>query len=167
MIPALREPPAMVRQALAGTALPRRIVVRARSRGAVADVWALLADTRQWSSWAPHITEVVTAEPGIVRPGQRLRVRSPVGVAVPATVTLVDPGRRWDFRVELPGPWSVVSRHDVRRCATGSEALVTMWVQGPVGSAALPALIAYRPLAEVAVQRLARMAGDRTPSGPR
>lgn len=155
-----RRPPAVMRQVLAGTTVPRRIVVRARSSAAPAALWTLLADTRMWASWAPHITGVVTAEPGVVRAGQHLRVAGPMGVAVPATVTLVDAGRRWDFRVDLPGPWSVMSRHEVRRCTVGSEALVTMWVRGPGGRAAMPALMAYRPIAEVAVRRLARMAGS-------
>lgn len=156
--------PGVVRQALDGMTPSRRIVVRARSAAPGPVLWRLLADPRHWAAWAPHIAAVTTLDPGPdagpVRVGQRLRVRSVAGPRVDAVVTLVDPGRRWDFRVALPGPWRLTSRHDVRTHADGSEALVALWIEGPAGTAGLPALLAYRPLAQVAVRRLARLAAQ-------
>lgn len=62
------------------------------------EAWTLLADTRHWTSWGPTVTAV---DPGdvTVTPGLDGRVRTPVGLWLPFTVTDVDPGRRWTWDV--------------------------------------------------------------------
>lgn len=60
--------------------------------------WAALAEYRHWPSWGPSITAV---EPtvGDVSPGDRGRVRTPVGGWLPFTIDEVEPGRRWTWTV--------------------------------------------------------------------
>jgi uncharacterized protein YndB with AHSA1/START domain len=62
------------------------------------DVWPYLAEFRHWPAWGPTVS-AVEADADEVAPGVTGRVRTPVGVWLPFTITDVVPGRAWDWRV--------------------------------------------------------------------
>lgn len=139
------------------------VVVRVRSRADAATVWPLLATPGRWPRWAPHVARaVVDGAPADVhvQQGMRVRVHGHLpGVAVAAVVTLVEPGARWDFVADLPGPWSLSAAHAVRPAPGGSAIATRLRPTGP-GAALLgrAALTTYAPLARFALTRLARLA---------
>lgn len=95
--------------------------------------------------------------------GQRLVIDGPGPVAVRAEVTRLDPGRRWDFLMPLPGfLWALSSAHEVVPDAdgwSGCRVLVHLRVSGPAARLLeRTALAAYVPLAHLSVRRLARLA---------
>jgi hypothetical protein len=126
--------------------------------------WALLATPAWWHVWAPHIRRVSDGTRGRAAPadlaiGQRLTIHGPALVSVQARITRVDPGRRWDFAVTLPGPWTIVNAHLVEPSGTGSRVVVHMVVDGPGGRLLSDtALAAYVPLAAYSLRRLSRLA---------
>jgi len=138
--------------------------VHARSAAAAPLLWHLAAAPRWWPVWAPHLRRVRDTDGvpvrGEVALGDRLRIDSVAPlVGVHAEVTRVDPGRRWDFVVDLPGPWRLVSAHHVAPLPRGSRVTVALWLEGPAGGVVgWGPLRAYRPLAAWAVRRLAALA---------
>jgi uncharacterized protein YndB with AHSA1/START domain len=61
-------------------------------------MWALLAHPHRWPEWGPTVRHVECGDAEI-RAGTHGRVRTPLGVWLPFTVTAVDPGRTWHWRV--------------------------------------------------------------------
>jgi uncharacterized protein YndB with AHSA1/START domain len=61
-------------------------------------MWALLARPDHWPGWGPSVRAVECSDDEI-RPGTRGRVRTPLGAWLPFTVTAVEPGRTWHWRV--------------------------------------------------------------------
>lgn len=124
-------------------------------------LWTLLADPALWVTWAPHLRAVERGPDrhGPVMPGEHLVVHGPSALRVDATVTRVDPGRRWDWEVRLPGPWTLLGVHAVLEEAPGRRVRVSMRVRGPLAPVAdRTALAAYAPLADLALRRLATLA---------
>jgi uncharacterized protein YndB with AHSA1/START domain len=137
---------------------------RAPAAGVDPDLlWRLLATPDQWPRWSPHIMRVTEGHgvpPGPLRIGQALRIHGPWPVAVPARITALVPGRRWDFDVTLPVGVRVRAAHEVVDDPTA--VVVTMRAAGPamrlLGG---PALLVYAPLAELALRRLVALARQR------
>lgn len=131
-------------------------------------LWERLADPAHWACWAPHIVAVERPRGcrGPVVAGEPLVVHGPLGVRLHATVTRVDPGSRWDWRATPPGPWSLVGVHEIldvpRPDRPGHRVRVSQRIDGPLAALAdRTALLAYAPLAELAVRRLASQARSR------
>ena len=61
-------------------------------------VWPLIAEFRRWPDWGPTVS-AVDVEAEHVAPGVSGRVRTPVGVWLPFTITEVVEGRSWGWRV--------------------------------------------------------------------
>jgi hypothetical protein len=60
--------------------------------------WDLLVDSSRWADWGPSITDVDV--PGVrLRAGTTGRIRSPLGLWVPFTVTDFEEGRSWAWTV--------------------------------------------------------------------
>jgi uncharacterized protein YndB with AHSA1/START domain len=139
----------------------KAVVVGADSAAPPAAVWALLADPARWPAWSPHIRRA-DGRRGSVQEGDELVVRSYGPLAVRTRITRVDPGRRWDFRVlTVPRPWVLEAAHAVVARDGGARVVVATRVRGPGAPLlALTALNAYRPLAALAVRRLARLAQE-------
>lgn len=135
-------------------------------------LWTALADPARWPSWAPQVAFVTRPgeRQGPVIAGELLVVHGALGTRLPATVTRVEPGRRWDWRAGPIGPWSLQGIHEVLAVPgpgrPGHQVRVSMRVQGPVAALAdRTALLVYAPLADLAVRRLAAVAADLSPAG--
>jgi hypothetical protein len=107
-------------------------------------MWEAYADPSRWSTWAPQIRAV--------RPLERLRtglsgeVEGLAGLRVRFEVTEVDEAAgRWTWRVHL-GPAALTIEHEV---ADGRTAIV---LDGPA-----PVVVAYAPVARLALSRLVRL----------
>ncbi|MSX03157.1 MAG: SRPBCC family protein, partial [Actinobacteria bacterium] len=64
---------------------------------------------QEWSSWAPHVRGAWGLGESEVRVGARGYARLLGVVPIPATITAVDPGRSWTWKV---GPVEMVHRVD-------------------------------------------------------
>ncbi len=82
-------------------------------------------------------------------PGLSGTVESVAGIRAAFVVDHVDPDRRaWTWRVRC-GPARLLLHHEVRATPNGSCTRLTM-------RGALPVLVAYAPLARLALRRLVR-----------
>jgi uncharacterized protein YndB with AHSA1/START domain len=63
-----------------------------------ATMWELLAQPHRWPEWGPSVRKVECSDDE-VRPGTHGRVRTPIGLWLPFTITAVEPGRTWHWRV--------------------------------------------------------------------
>ncbi|WP_354699965.1 hypothetical protein DSM112329_00223 [Paraconexibacter sp. AEG42_29] len=125
----------------------------ATSTAPPAAAWALLARPDQWQRWAPHLRGAwgLAGADGTVRDGARGAARLLGAVPVPVTITAVEPGRAWSWRVA-----GVVDMdHVVDAVPGGCRVTVTIAAPGPL-EAALHAT--YGPLVEALIGRLARIA---------
>jgi hypothetical protein len=128
------------------------VTLHATGPEAPAEVWERYAVPARWPEWAPQITGVEVPAPRLVA-GARGRVRGPVGVALPFVVDAVDEAaRRWAWTVSL-GP---VRLHLLHWVAEGPDGGSTtgLRMDGPA-----PMVLAYAPLARVAIGRLVHPLG--------
>ncbi len=128
------------------------LTLRTNGPASAYTVWERYADPAAWSTWAPQIQRVDTAMQritasgiGVVRAG--LLPRPTLGV--PFEVLSVDePAMEWSWQVVL-GPVRLRLEHGVIGTPAGSE--TWLLVQGPP-----PLLLAYAPVARLALGRLVR-----------
>lgn len=107
-------------------------------------VWERYFVPARWPEWSPQIRHVDYPF-ATLRPDTAGVVHGPLGLAVPFTVTAVDPvGRHWRWRVQV-GPVRLQLAHLVT--AAGTELVI----DGPA-----PIVLGYRPLAQLALSRLVR-----------
>ncbi len=133
-----------------------QITVSARTTAPTGVAWSVFADARTWSTWAPHIRDTTGA--GTVIEGDELTIDSIVpGLGVEARITRVEAPWRWDFELEpLPG-LRLVGEHHVRDVGTEREVVSVLRTAGRSSLAGRMVLTAYRPLAALAMRRLARL----------
>lgn len=130
--------------------------VGATGTASVPEVWDRYVTPRRWPQWSPQIRRVEGVEPSRpVRADTTGRVVGPMGVPVAFRVTAVDPAaRRWTWRVRLGG-LDLTLDHGVDHHSTAADgsARTRAWVRitGPA-----PMVLAYAPLARVALSRLVR-----------
>jgi uncharacterized protein YndB with AHSA1/START domain len=109
-------------------------------------MWEAYAEPSRWPSWAPQIREVRPTDR--IQPGMRGEVKGPAGSRVRFEVTDVDEtAGRWTWRVRI-GPASLTIAHVVADGRTAVE------LDGPA-----PVVVAYAPVARVALARLVRVEG--------
>jgi uncharacterized protein YndB with AHSA1/START domain len=109
---------------------------------APAAAWRLLAEPAQWPSWGPAVRAVACRDERL-RTGTTGRLRTPVGAWVPFTVTSVDPGHRWTWRVAgIPA-----TGHRVEPGPNGCRVVFELptWAVG------------YLPVCELALRRMERL----------
>lgn len=107
-----------------------------------AAVWKVLVDLDAWPEWGPTVSRA-TLDGVVMTLGSTGRVYTPVGVALPFTVTDFEPGRRW--------AWSVAgvpaTSHSVEPERDGCRASMAAPWWAP----------AYLPVLAIALQRIEKM----------
>jgi hypothetical protein len=125
------------------------VTLHASGPEAPAEVWERYAVPARWSQWAPQITGVDVPVDRLTA-GARGRVRGPAGLAVPFVVDTVDEAtRRWSWTVVL-GPLRLHLLHWVADSPDGGSTTglrISGWA---------PVVLAYAPLARLAIGRLVR-----------
>ncbi len=110
-------------------------------------VWERYADLDAWPGWAPLIV-AVECEDDRLRTGATGTVRGPGGLPVRFAVEACDhAARRWRWLVRA-GPLELVLDHEVL-ARPGGGSVATLSLEGP-----WPVLLAYLPMAQLALQRL-------------
>jgi|ABSQ01.1.fsa_nt_gi hypothetical protein len=121
-----------------------RIEVRGPAKATA--MWAAYADTGRWSAWAPHIRRVVPRQ--ALEEGMHGVVEGPFAVAARFEVTKVDQAAgRWTWKVRI-GPGRLTIDHEV------SDGVTSIEIDG-----AAPLVLAYAPLARLALNRLVKTPG--------
>jgi hypothetical protein len=116
---------------------------------APAEAWERYAEPARWPTWAPQILGVQVPEPRL-RAGLEGRVRGPLGLVLPFVVESVDEAaRRWAWTVSA-GPVRLHLLHWVSGGPDGGST-TGLRIRGP-----LPLVVAYAPLAQLAINRLVR-----------
>jgi hypothetical protein len=114
-----------------------------------AAVWERYAVPAHWPEWSPQITGVELPVPRLAA-GVGGRVRGPLGVALPFVVDEVDEeARTWAWTVTA-GPVRLHLVHWVT-AAPGGGSTTGLRTTGPA-----PVVLAYAPLAQLALSRLVR-----------
>jgi hypothetical protein len=122
------------------------VTVSAKGRVLPDEAWERYLDISRWPEWAPQITRV-DATADRLGFGVTGRVFGPLGVSVDFVVESVDHGaRRWTWTVQR-WPVTVHLEHAVGKQGGGSS--TSLRLDGP-----LPVVVAYAPLARLALQRL-------------
>lgn len=124
-----------------------RICVEAHGPASRAEIWARYADPSRWPQWAPQI-RAVRAE-GPLHPGLKGVVVGPLGARARFWVRDVDEAAgRWSWRVRGGlGPFAVAMTIE-HHVADGFAALVI--------NGAAPVVVAYEPIARLALARIVR-----------
>lgn len=108
-------------------------------------VWDLLVDTSRWAEWGPSVTAVDPPHARIDANTEG-RVRSPLGFWIPFTVTEVDEGRTWSWKVAgIPA-----TSHSVRQAPGGCT--VSFGVPLPAAPYALICRRALRRIERLALR---------------
>ncbi len=128
--------------------------VRVTGPARAARAWEHYAVPAYWARWAPHIVAVDTAADRLAA-GVTGRVRGPFGAAVTFVVTDVDEAARtwgWDVYIGRGrlGPLRLHLRHGVEEHPRGCATWLT--IRGPA-----PVVVAYLPVARLALARLVRV----------
>lgn len=120
-----------------------RLTVDRMVSAAPAAVWAVLTDLDAWPRWGPTVARAELLDGGELSQGARGKVWTPLGVALPFTITEFEAGRRWAWQVAgIPATdHSVTPVSDGTRMSMG----VPLWAP------------AYLPVCAVALQRIERM----------
>ncbi|MEV0561036.1 SRPBCC family protein [Dactylosporangium sp. NPDC050588] len=114
------------------------------------DVWDRYVRPARWPEWSPQIRSVDYARERLA-PGTSGVVHGPAGLRVPFQIVDVDetgPVRVWSWTVTAAGV-RLHLRHTVRATARGTWTGLT--VEGFA-----PAVLAYLPVARLALRRLVR-----------
>ena len=108
--------------------------------------WRRYVEIAAWRSWSPQILRT-DADAAEIAVGVGGTVHALGGLRLRFTITAVDPAARtWSWVVRL-GPVAMTLTHEVHRHPRGSGTLLLM-------EGAAPVLLAYAPLAWVALRRL-------------
>jgi hypothetical protein len=126
------------------------LTLRAQGVADITLAWERYADPALWSTWAPQIQRVDTSMTRLVRGGTgtvRAGLLPRPTLGVPFEVLEVDEtARTWSWRAGI-GPVRLRLEHGVTAHLTGSSTWLR--VHGP-----LPVILAYAPLARLALGRL-------------
>jgi hypothetical protein len=108
--------------------------------------WQRYVEIAAWRAWSPQIL-TTDADADEIAVGVSGTVHAVGGLRLPFTITAVDPvARTWSWVVRL-GPVAMTLNHEVHGHRRGSATLLAM--EGPA-----PVLLAYAPLAWLALRRL-------------
>ena len=117
--------------------------------------WRLLARPNEWARWSPHVRGAWGLGDPEVAEGRMGAARLLGVLPVPARITGKRPRRAWTWRVGL-GLVEMVHRV-VPRPEGGATVAIDLLAPGPLE----PALaLAYGPLIDISLRRLARVADE-------
>ena len=93
-----------------------------------ADVWKVMSDVERWAEWTPTITRVELLDGKPFGLGARARIHQPKLPVAVWTVTMLEPGRFFEWRSVAPGLLSVAG-HRVSAAGDGTSTvtLVLRW----------------------------------------
>ena len=127
------------------------VQVSAHADASPARVWELYAHPARWKEWAPHVRSPRGLGDPEVEPGARGTIRLGGAVPIPATITTVEAGRSWSWRVGV-----ATLRHTVTPAPEGG-AEIGLAIEVP--RALQPAVrLVYAPLSTALLRNLARHA---------
>ncbi|MER7073215.1 SRPBCC family protein [Terrabacter sp. NPDC000476] len=130
-----------------------RTTITATGDAPAALAWRRYEDLRLWRTWSPQIQGVEAAHEHL-RGGLTGMVIGPLGLRVPFEVVSVDPeAMTWRWRVRL-GPVRAALAHTVSSTGgdvAGPGCTTTLTIEAPAA-----AVLAYRPVAALALHRLVR-----------
>jgi hypothetical protein len=122
------------------------LTLRARGAAPAGEVWDRYVRPARWPQWSPQIRQVRSSTPRL-EAGTTGTVIGPLGIRVAFEVTSVEEAtRRWSWRARL-GPITLLLAHVVE--ADGEATSTTLRLSGP-----FPVVVAYAPLAQLALSRL-------------
>ncbi len=132
--------------------LTTTLTLTANGEVAPAQAWARYAEVDRWPEWSPQIDSVELDGPPDTRrrlaPGLHGTVRAAGGVGIGFEVGEVDEeAMTWSWQVRF-GPIRMSLEHRVTALTDGRSS-TELAVTGPT-----PAVLAYAPMAQVALQRL-------------
>ena len=120
-----------------------RTRVEARGPASAQAMWFAYAHSSRWPRWAPQVRRVDPEGPLVA--GMRGMVHGPAWSKARFEVTFVDPAAgRWTWRVQA-GPVRLTIDHEV------ADGLTAVVIDGPA-----PFVLAYAPMARLALRRLVR-----------
>lgn len=100
-------------------------------------LWELLARPHRWPEWGPSVRAVEYNDVE-VRAGTRGRIRTPIGLWLPFTITAVEPKRAWHWRVAgITGTGHRIEPVDARHTRIVFEIPAWGFPYGIVGHVAL------------------------------
>ena len=94
-------------------------------------VWAVMSDVERWHEWTASIRSVRLRDGGPLAVGSRALIRQPKLPPARWRVSLLEPGRRFDWVSTAPGV-RVTGVHSVEPTPTGSRATVGLRYDGPL-----------------------------------
>jgi uncharacterized membrane protein len=95
-------------------------------------VWAVMSDVERWPEWTASVTSVERLDGGPFSVGSRARIRQPRLPVAIWTVTVLEPGRYFEWQADTPGLRSV-GRHGVEASGEqGSRATLSISWSGPL-----------------------------------
>ncbi|SHF51244.1 Polyketide cyclase / dehydrase and lipid transport [Jatrophihabitans endophyticus] len=122
------------------------VTVGAKGRVLPDEVWDRYRDISRWPEWAPQISRVDATDDHVAF-GVTGTVVGPFGVSVDFVIETVDEqARRWTWTVRR---WPVTIRLEHAVTKRGGGSATSLRLDGP-----LPVVVAYAPLARLALQRL-------------
>lgn len=98
-------------------------------------VWEVLFDVARWPEWTPTIDCVDRLDDGPFQVGSRAKVRQPRLPQATWEVTEVVAGRSFTWVATGPG-MRTIARHEVVPDGTGSEVMLSIDQEGPMGAVA-------------------------------
>lgn len=98
-----------------------------------AEIWAVYANVKEWSTWTASITEGVPLDGDELEVGWRFRIRQPKFPAAVWTVSELTEGRSWTWEALSPGARTAAS-HVVTACGDGTQVDQRIEQSGPIGA---------------------------------
>lgn len=92
-------------------------------------VWAVMADVERWPRWTSSVTEAQRLESGPLEVGARARVTQPKLAPAIWRVTVLDPGRSFEWVTGIPGLRST-GVHTVVPSSEGSRVTLAVRTTG-------------------------------------
>ena len=92
-------------------------------------VWNIVADVERWPEWTPSVTSVKRYDTGPLAIGSRARIHQPKLRPADWEVTVLEPGRGFDWVTRSPG-LTAIGRHWIEPVPDGSRVTIAIELTG-------------------------------------